>query len=117
MDSRAQTLIVTLSSFSWIHVIDNIRLNYISAAHCVPLRKINVVSKKNETFFYCLFALTSSVKQFIHLNVVIVLLLVSVWTGHYSGVTLRASTSLYLNILAMIPQERDTEVNEVTISV
>lgn len=36
-------------------------------------------------------ASTSFVKQFTHLNVVIVLLVVSVWTGHYSGVTLRAS--------------------------
>lgn len=35
-------------------------------------------------------ASASFVKQFIHLNVVIVLLVVSVWTGHYSGVTLRA---------------------------
>lgn len=40
-------------------------------------------------------ALASFVKQFIHLNVVIVLLLVFVWIGH-SGATLRASTNPFL---------------------
>lgn len=41
-------------------------------------------------------ASASFVKQFIHLNVVIVLLVVSVWTGRYSGVN---PLSLHLNCL------------------
>jgi len=45
-------------------------------------------------------------KQFIHLNVVIVLLVDSVWT-HYCGVTLRVSLYLfYTNICLEIPEEK-----------
>lgn len=48
------------------------------------------------TNFSTVCASASFVKQFIHLNVVIVLLVVSAWTGHYSGVN---PVSLYLNCL------------------